>query len=890
LRSSVGHRTLVIPLDAIEDRDAGAVGAKALSLARMSRIGLPVPPGFCVTGGAYRDHLDRCDLLARLRGAVAALAAAPPGSRPDVLADIRQAIVAAPLCETLSEEIERHYRALGEARLAVRSSATAEDLPEHSFAGQHDTYLGVVGLSECLQAVGSCWASLWTERAVDYRTRNGLDHLDVAMGVIIQRLVPAEAAGVLFTADPVTGRSDRLIIEGCFGLGVALASGRVSPDRIVLSKRGRRILERAISSQSAEVVPDTKGGVREQALAPERAKQPCVDDATARRLGSLGLRVEKALGSPQDLEWAVAAGKLYILQSRPITGLPSEGSLEDRQVWTNANAGEVVPDVMTPMTGSVITPLVELLFDRLLSKLGIDIRGHRVFRLIAGRVYFNLNTFLGALRHIPVLRNRGFSELFGGRTATMAALDRIEISEDDIPDLKFSWLKVALRLPGAILGLITHSPKRGHRFLARMRQGGDALWRIDPRSLSEHQLVDRVQDIIDTLLGTPAGLDFVGIGVMYPMMFINICRRWFGESGDAIASRLFAGVGGMDHAEAGLELWRLAVLAHEHSGVERAILSGDSYEAVRERIAQAEGGNEFLARLAAFLSRHGHHTRGEIELLNPRWWEQPDYVLDTLCAYLRGIEKKDPIAQHRRRAEEGKRLAAQCRAQLRHPVKRLLFDFLLRQAQQASPIRENLKSEVVRRLALVRLMLLELGDRLARRGVLHDREDIFFLRLEEVKPVHLGQAEFDVRQTIASRRAEHEGNLAIDPPSVVVGRFDPEHFTPDAFDGEARVLTGVAVSPGVATGPARVVLRAGAEKILPGEILVAPFTDPGWTPYFMPAAGIAMDMGGLLSHGSIIAREYGIPAVVNVGPATRIIKTGQTIQVDGNRGVVRVLP
>jgi rifampicin phosphotransferase len=290
------------------------------------------------------------------------------------------------------------------------------------------------------------------------------------------------------------------------------------------------------------------------------------------------------------------------------------------------------------------------------------------------------------------------------------------------------------------------------------------------------------------------------------------------------------------------------------------------------------------------MERHGHHTRGEVDVMNPRWRDTPDVVLAMVRSYLLGGGEVDPDVAHRRRSVERRRLIDQCRRHLRNPLKRSLFDFFLGGSERWYLARENIKSEAVRLVALARHLLLLLGESFHRRHILADREDIFFLKLEELESVLSGTANFDVRAAVDARRAEYRKNLGITPPAVVVGRFDPDNFVPDSFDADAETLTGLAVSPGVVTGRARVILRSDmTEQVLPGEVLVAPFTDPGWTPYFLQAAAIVMDRGGLLSHGSIIAREYGIPAVVNVGPATRIVQTGQMLQVDGTRGEVRIL-
>lgn len=885
---------LVIPLETVHSSEVAAVGRKAVNLARMNRIGMPVPPGFCVTADAYREHVMSGELMARLSEALPRLANVPPDGRHALLSPIREAILALPVSETLAEHIERQYEALGE-RVAVRSSATSEDLKAYSFAGQYDSVLGVGNVSDCLLAVKRCWASVWSDRAIDYRARHGTGHLDVEMAVIVQALVPADASGVVFTADPVTRRTDRMIIEASFGLGEAVVSGKVTPDRIVLSKSDFHILSGQISEKSIETVLDERGHVQEQAVPHPRAQWPCLDDAAAMNLGRMGVRVEDAFGAPQDIEWAISGGKLAILQSRPITAVPDRGPREDRQVWTNANTGEVLPDVVTPMTWSMATTLIRELFDGLLGRLGLEIGDNPLVGLVAGRVYFNLNTFAGALRRIPVLRKRELGELFGGMQDRMASLGQIKIPEEDIPDLNFHWLRAAVRLPGFVGWLLSLTRRKADLLAARVREDTEAVKRMDLQSLSNDELADRAHDIASKLLSGPEGTDsigFAGIGLMYSMKLYNLCNRWFGESGNAIASGLLAGSGGMENAESGFDLWRLAALAHEHPEVRDSILGEGDLVAVREKVAEADGGDAFLSAWDAFLSRHGHHTRGEIELANPRWSEEPDYVLDTVRAYLQNIEGADPIAEYRQRGEQSERLAKECRSRLRNPVKRMLFSLVLKLARRSVPIRENLKSEAVRRLAVVRGMLLELGTRLAQEDVLEKPEEIFFLELNEIRPGgdQEGHA-LDIRGTVAARRAEYERNLTLTPPPVVMGPLGAEMPPPEPVPvpETTTVMTGVAVSPGIARGPARVIERAGTEQVRPGEILVAPFTDPGWTPYFIPAAGLVADMGGLLSHGSIIAREYGLPAVVNVGPATKTIKTGQMIQVDGDRGVVTIL-
>jgi pyruvate,water dikinase len=290
------------------------------------------------------------------------------------------------------------------------------------------------------------------------------------------------------------------------------------------------------------------------------------------------------------------------------------------------------------------------------------------------------------------------------------------------------------------------------------------------------------------------------------------------------------------------------------------------------------------------MSGHGHHCRGEFELSNARWSETPDYILGLVRGYLRSLGQSDPLENQRRLAEERERLTVQCRARLKNPIKRWIFSHSLRRTQELAVYREQLKNLGIRRFAFVRRVLLVLGQRLHEQGSLSCRDDIFFLEVSELEPVATGSASFDWRKRIASHRREYETNLKLNPPRVVNGRFDPNAPAWSAANADVKFLTGIPVSPGIVTGPARVILRADEhEQVLSGEILIAPFTDPAWSPYFITAAGMVVEQGGILSHGSIVAREYGLPAVTNVGSATRVIRTGDLVQVDGNSGRVTIV-
>jgi len=883
-------RVKVVPLDGVRLTDETAVGSKAASLVRLKQLGLAVPAGFCVTERVFREHLETNGITGRIESALEKLHSASPEQGKAILLGIRQAIIKAPLARENRREIENHYHKLGPRRVAVRSSATAEDLPKHSFAGQYDTFLGVDNFEDCIEAVKKCWASLWTERAYYYRKKNGFDHLKVNMAVIVQSLIRSRASGVIFTADPVTGQTGSMVIEACFGFGEALVSGKVTPDRFVVDKSNLQLLSQTISEKKVECVLDTNGVVKEKTVPNERSLACCLDKKQVKRLAKLAKKVETKFGCPQDIEWSLSENKIYFLQSRPITVIPPEMSWEDRQIWSSLPAKEVMPDVVTPATLSMVDAMLAEFLDPVFRVLCIDRRDHRPYGLVAGRVYFNANIWGAVIRLLPGVRDYDFKKTAGSHKELIEMLERFDNTAiEDLANIKFHRLRFLFKLPLVIIGTLFNTPKKGRRILAKIDAANKEWSHLDVAGLSTEQIPIYYQDlVVDLRRWLGKVLHMLSVFAALPILDA-LCTKWLQED-SSCTGRLLAGLGDMTDAVAGLDLWRLALTANETDDAKDLILSNQNWRDIEPTLSQSDSGRTFLKKWRDFMDRHGHHCRGELELYNQRWSETPDYILKLVRSHITQIDKIDPIQNFANCAKQRQQLEQQCRRRLKNPLKRIIFNHLLVRSQYGSVFRENVKSEVIKLLTTTRKMLVELGKRLHTKGILKNQDDAFFLRLEEIPSVVQGKADFDIRQVIEARRARHEKNKSITPPDVVFGKFDPDKFTPGLTDEQTKVLNGLAVSPGVVSGKARVILRADTEEqLLAGEILVAPFTDPGWTPYFVPAAAIVMDMGGLLSHGSIIAREYGIPAVVNVGPGTRIIKTGQTIEVDGNTGTVRII-
>jgi pyruvate,water dikinase len=855
---------LVLRLGESGDNHRSLVGGKAFHLGKMIAAGLPVPHGFCVTTTAFDHFLAACPRRIELSNLLAQCSGDEIGRIAELSRAVRSCLAEVRVPEVVKDAVLSAWRELGGARsFAVRSSATVEDAAGMSFAGQFESILNVSGEEVLLDAIKSCWLSLFSERALVYLARQRVPAGKVRMAVLVQEMVAADQAGVVFTADPLTGATDRFVVECVSGLGEGLVQGTVQPERVVVEKRTGRVL-----------------------ASPENE---LLSSATLENLCDLVRRTERLFSAPQDIEWAQRDGRVFLLQSRPITIKPPVRTWEDRQVWSNFNTGEVMPDVMTPITWSMMQSLLGVV-GSIFRLVGADIMRAPLAGLVAGKFYFNANTFLAAIKPFSFLvkGTPDFARALGGGSVEAYRQLPLTIPPEDLPDLGFRWPKYILSWPRIFYDLITHSSRhRGCAWLARFKTQTDELVRLDLGAMSTPELTRLCVQLIREVFKKADVFYLVTQGAALPV-FQKACRDWLGEPG--LTLRLFAALGGMPVAEAGLALWRLAALVHADSDTEAAVSSENSWPEVRARLGRTEPGWKFLAAWDAFMTEHGHHCRSELELSNARWCETHDYILGLVRGYLRSMGRSDPLENQRRLAEERERLTVQCRARLKNPIKRWIFSRSLRRAQELTIYREQLKNLGVRRFAFVRRVLLALGQRLHEQGSLSCRDDIFFLEVSELEPVATGGASFDWRERIELRRREYEKNLKLTPPPVVNGRFDPNAGGEPVANAGAKLLEGIPVSPGIVTGPARVILRTDDhEQVLPGEILIAPFTDPAWSPYFITAAGVVMEQGGILSHGSIVAREYGLPAVTNVASATRVIRTGDLVQVDGNRGRVSVL-
>jgi pyruvate,water dikinase len=539
------------------------------------------------------------------------------------------------------------------------------------------------------------------------------------------------------------------------------------------------------------------------------------------RVARTGLEIEGAFGgAPQDVEWAVAGGELQILQTRPITTAlapaPPEGR-EDRIVWSNTNLGELLPDAMTPLSWSVARRFVDDLLRALVTRLGMDLSRLPLLGLVAGRVYANMNSVAAIIRRIPGARRKSYADYFGGdQQALVQALGALR--EEDLPQADVSPLRMVLHLPGFVWWLLRLSDLKLPAWVADF-QGFKPLTEQELRALPDERLSSLAEETM-FFFASPERSDAIGyglVGIVAMQQVAGLSRRWLGDADGSLGNRVLAGVGGIDSADAGLSLWALSDSARSR-GLEAEVRGAAGFAALREALSASAPGREWLAEWDAFLVRHGHHARAEMDPAVPRWRELPEYLLGMVRTYLDAAPEASPIALHARKRAEREALQRELLGRLGF-LKRRVFALVLDRAQRGMATRESAKSELARRAAAVRELIKESGRRLAERGQVDAPRDAFFLALEE-QPDALAGRIAGLRELVRRRKAEHAANRALQPPPVVVGRFDPRrHLLPPP--PSLRVLKGVSVSPGVAEGPARVLLTADSEeRVRPGE-------DPG---------------------------------------------------------------
>ena len=899
---------LILPLDS-EKATLALAGGKGANLARLIQAGLPVPDGFLITTSAYRVFIAVNSLEEQISAALIKL----PGDNPAVLEEVSSQI-----CEEfdkgkispgLASELLAAYDRMGRPAVAVRSSATAEDLPEMSFAGQQDTYLNILGEDNLLKAIVKCWASLWTARAIGYRAHHNVPDADTALAVVVQRMVESQASGVLFTANPLTGLRTETVIDATLGLGEALVSGQVEPDHYLVETTSGKITEKTLGSKAISMRSLTGGGTT---LVQESSReQQALPDEQIQALVSLSRRVAKLYDFPQDIEWAWAHDGLYLLQARPVTSLfplPDGMPVAPLKVMFSFAAVQGMLEPITPLGCDALREV----FAMGAGLFGMHVTGETqsVLYVAGERLWINFTPLMSnSVGRRIVLVVLGLVEPTI-RQAVMQIQDDPRL-QPGRPGISFQARTRIARvlLPLAanlLLNLIT--PRQRREYI--LENGENVLKEMETHCETvkgdRWQKLAQQADLLPNLESErlPRTLILFISAVAAGMASWNFLNMLAGEAAKNQTSQspaeahdlvlqITRGMPYNPTTEMDLALWEMARIIRSDpaswqvfqgsSAGELSVryLSGDLPEIARQIVNQ-------------FLDRYGGRGLGEIDLGRKRWAEDPTHVFEMLSSFLQiEDETQAPNVVFAHGVTTARQAVDQLVAAVRNAprgwLKARLARFFAGRARQLMGLRESPKFFAVRMMWLIHRELLKTGQEFVQAGELNSPDDLFFLSLTELKSL-AARREKDWRGLIASRREAYQREfLRRQIPRLLMSDGRAIYEGMSMLDNSGKVISGSPVSPGCVQGNVRVVLDPRQAHLTPGEILVCPGTDPSWTPLFLSAAGLVMEVGGMMTHGAVVAREYGIPAIVGVDQATRRFQTGQRIQINGLTGQIIIL-
>ncbi len=887
---------LVVLLDAVDRTSLLVAGGKAANLGELIKAGFPVPAGFCVTTAAYALHSDHAGLEPILEE-LAAHTQPDPTRKLALAGAAREALLQAPLPPEVIQAVTVAYHTLfgGEpVPVAVRSSATAEDLPAASFAGQQDTFLNIIGIESMLEAVRRCFASLWNERAASYRTSLGIDPRTVRLAVVVQRMVAARVAGVLFTTNPLTGKRRESVIEANPGLGEAVVSGATNPDHFIVRPESSEIIEQRLGGKHVIVQAVPEGGTREVEV-DGPVQDACLTDAQVRALAALGSRVEAHFGVPQDIEWAIdPSNQIFLLQARPITTLfplPAGTPTTDEvlRVYLSFTVQQGTHRPFTPMGISATRLLASSIVTLLGFSPSLLLQGPRFVTEAALRIFFDVTAALRssfgrriltqAMREAEVHAAAIFQQLESDQRLSLLPTPRWPLVRT------FMLLLARTRLPWSLL-LALLSPRTADARLQRLVEMLHAAGQVPEGAPTSAYLAAVQRLCLDTM---PSMLRAASPAMLGALLTSALAGRLLGDlATEEELQVVLRAAPSNPITEMTLALWALAQEISANQECLRLVQNAPAAQ-LAEDYRNSNLPPPLQHGLFTFLATYGHRSVAELDLGVPRWSDDPTPVLGILASLL---EIRDPArlpdVQFQDAVEEAETTSAELthRATSTSRVRGLLVWFCLSRARAFAGLREMPRFCLSLLLARVRALLGPVGEDLVRAGRLELSSDIFFLTLPEAHDALSGA---DLRPLIRERRSLYEQELARRHVPLVLLSDGTEPPFQQPIDAAAQdALQGAPASPGIVTAPARVVFDPQDARLESGEILVAPSTDPGWTPLFLRAAGLVMEVGGVMAHGALVAREYGIPAVVGVPHATERITTGMRITVDGTHGTVLI--
>jgi Phosphoenolpyruvate synthase/pyruvate phosphate dikinase len=862
-------------------------GGKGWNLGRLAKYGFKIPMGGVLATRVYKEfikHNSLEDIVKNISESVTFGNIEEPENQ-DKLNQLRKKIKAGSIPQLIMEELRTMLDSLDilEKPMAVRSSASAEDSAKTSFAGIHESFLNVRGFNNVLDSIKGCYASLWSNQAIVYRRKLTISDDEVVPGVVVMEMVDAQAAGVGFTCDPQTGRRDILVISTNFGLGESVVAGNVEPDTYYLEASPwcsvPQLIERKTGRKEG-VTCLKEGGGTQFVLTAEYYTRQVLADEKIEKLGLLLLRVFEALGDcdqHQDVEWVFDGRDFVLVQARPVTSLPRKtfDALKNQaDIWSNGNYRDAVPMVLSPLSRRLVINGIDKILELNFVETGYPLpEGLQFSRFFNGRLYCNLSALQWAMFDAMGLLPSSFNVGWGGHQPEIELKDPKPFegpigSKRLERGIKFSNLvneatKNVLTIHTRVVGSIKDLTKEGFKHL------------------SDKDFLKLFDDLGKIIRGFTGEFTFLSAGASMAMGGLTqILMEYFTYRTPMIINGLMVGgTADITSADHGYKLVELAEIARQdHDAVQ--FLTGPaldplSWEVLPER-------SPFKQAFREFLKEYGHRAVYELDIINPRWKEDPSYLMDIIRSTINTADLAKLKAKQKEKFEQAwQEIEKTVPSNMHSSIKKLI-----REAQEGAAVREKTKSVMAVLMEAYRMIAQEIGSRFCERGIIEKQGDIYFCTWPELVTILMGEWEGDgLRALIAERKLFMSEMEAIAPPDIIMGDT-PKYSEPAAWTS-GNFLAGVPVAAGRASGIARLIRHPDeGSRLQPGDVMVAPSTDPGWTPLFLKASAVIMETGGFLSHGAIVAREYGIPAVVNIPGVMQVIKEGRKVEVDGDEGKI----
>ncbi|PFE16885.1 phosphoenolpyruvate synthase [Bacillus cereus] len=866
--------SFVLDFQEIEKTQLSLVGGKGLNLGELSNMqGIQVPEGFCVTTIGYEKAIEQNEELQTLLQQLTKLKKEERAQIGEMSKKIREVIMGVEIPFDVVESVVQYLSRFGnEHAYAVRSSATAEDLPYASFAGQQDTYLNITGKEAILQHIRKCWASLFTERAVMYRMQNSFEQNQVSICVVVQKMVFPRASGILFTADPITSNRKVLSIDASFGLGEALVSGLVSADNYKV-KEGE-IVDKVISTKKVAIYALKEGGTEKKHIDPAQQKLQTLSEQQILQLAHSGRQIEAYFGCPQDIEWCLVDDTFYIVQSRPITTLypiPEENDGENH-VYISVGHQQMMTDVMKPLGLSFFL-----------------LTTNAPMRKAGGRLFVDATQRLAS----PASRDFLINTLGKSDPLIRDALTTV-VERDDfitlLPDDETGKSASKSVPPASSQPEIENDPA----IVTNLIKNSEASIEELKRNMQTKSGVDVLDFILEDIqqlkkvLFNPQSIAAIMAGMNASTWINENMEQWLGEKN--AADTLSQSAQNNITSEMGLALMDVADVIRPYPEV-IAYLQHVKDDSFLDELVQFKGGEKARDAIGAFLNKYGMRCSGEIDITKIRWIEKPTTIIPMILNNIRDFE----YGASKRKFEEGLQEALKKEEELVERLQHLPdgkqkveeTKHMIRNIRNFIGYREYPKYGMINRYFVYKQAVLKEAEQLVQSGVIHEVDDIYYLTFEELhEVVRTNKLDYEL---IHKQKNDYKLYEKLTPPRVMTS--DGEIITGKYKRGNLPVeaIIGLPVSSGVVEGRARVILNMEEADLEEGDILVTAFTDPGWTPLFVSIKGLVTEVGGLMTHGAVIAREYGLPAVVGVENATKLIKDGQRIRVHGTEGYIEVL-